>query len=201
LMLITCLYFKAKWQNPFDKLRTFEKSDFHTFDGKTQTCAMMSKVDRMEYVEDQTMQACFLPYQNEAGGSGPQWKAAIILPKTSGRDSMHDILTKFSKRPEVLGQLLKGGSGDAPAAGSSRPSLAGRSQKISLALPRFSLKLNLNLIPALSALGLGPAFKASDDFAPISTGPLMISRVTHDLFLQVNEEGTEMAAVTVVAMR
>jgi serpin B len=57
------------------------------------------------------------------------------------------------------------------------------------------------LKPALVNLGLCPTFKPSDDFAPISTGPLMISRVTHDLFLEVNEEGTEMAAVTVVAMR
>jgi serine protease inhibitor len=134
-MLITFLYFKAKWQNPFDKMRTFEKSDFHTFDWKTQTCAMMSKVDRMEYVEDKTMQACFLPYQNEAGGSGPQWKAAIILPKGSGMDAMRGILTKFSKNPDILTKLLKGGSGGGLAAGPSSPSLTGHSQKISLSFP------------------------------------------------------------------
>jgi serpin B len=36
LMLITCLCFKAKWENPFDKMRTVRKSEFHTFDGKVQ---------------------------------------------------------------------------------------------------------------------------------------------------------------------
>lgn len=223
LMLITCLYFKAKWRNPFEKWRTMEKSDFHTWEGQTQACSMMNKVEKMEYMEDKDMQACFLPYQNGKGSSGPEWKAAVILPKKGGMDSMRDILASFSNNPQVLGALLMGtGSGKAAASSSSRPSVsssssrrphaasststsppsvAARTQKISLSLPRFSLKLNLDLIPSLKKLGLGPAFQASEDFAPISTGPLMISRVTHDLFLEVNEEGTEMAAVTVVAMR
>jgi serpin B len=62
-------------------------------------------------------------------------------------------------------------------------------------------EVHLDAKPALINLELGPAFKPSDDFAPISTGPLMISRVMHDLLIEVNEGGTEMAAVTVVAMR
>ncbi|KAE9365701.1 hypothetical protein N431DRAFT_351432 [Stipitochalara longipes BDJ] len=214
LMLVACLYFKAKWQNPFEKRMTMAKSDFHTWDGKTTACAMMRKVDKMEYVENKDYQACFLPYQNEKN-SGPHWKAAVILPKREGFDAMRDILTSFSNRPEALVTLLKGGSGgQAPESSSSRPATStgplstssrsfseARTQKISLSLPRFSLKLHLDLIPSLSKLGLGPAFEPSGDFAPISTGPLMISRVTHDLFLEVNEEGTEMAAVTIVTMR
>lgn len=202
LMLITCLYFKAKWQNPFDKMRTVRKSDFHTFNGKILPCAMMSKVDRMEYVEDELMQACFLPYQSE--GNGPQWKAAVILPKQDGIDAMRGIMTKFSERPELLTKLLTGSGPNTPSSSgppTGQTSMAtSRTQKINLSLPRFSLQLHLDLKPALVNLGLGPTFKPSDDFAPISTGPLMISRVTHDLFLEVNEGGTEMAAVTVVAM-
>ena len=111
---------------------------------------------------------------------------------------MRDTLTGFSNRPEALVTLFRGVSSGQTA--SSRPVSEARTQKISLSLPRFSLKLHLDLIPSLKKLGLGPAFQPSGDFAPISTGPLMISRVTHDLFLEVNEEGTEMAAVTVVVM-
>ena len=149
------------------------------------------------------MQACFLPYQSE--GNGPQWKAAVILPKQGGMDAMRGLLTKFSERPELLTKLLTGSGPNTPSSfgpPTGQTSMAtSRTQKINLSLPRFSLKLHLDLKPALISLGLGHAFKPSDDFAPISTGPLMISRVTHDLFLEVNEEGTEMAAVTVVAMR
>src|SRR2546429_6063177 len=39
----------------------------------------------------------------------------------------------------------------------SRPSVAARTQKIDLSLPRLSLKLNLDLVPSLTKLGLGPA--------------------------------------------
>ncbi|PMD35104.1 hypothetical protein L207DRAFT_517200 [Hyaloscypha variabilis F] len=197
LILVACLYFKAKWQNPFEKRMTMAESDFHTWDGKTTPCAMMHKVDKMEYVENKEYQACFLPYQS-GGNSGPQWKAAVILPKREGFDAMRDTLTGFSNRPEALVTLFRGVSSGQTA--SSRPVSEARTQKISLSLPRFSLKLHLDLIPSLKKLGLGPAFQPSGDFAPISTGPLMISRVTHDLFLEVNEEGTEMAAVTVVVM-
>ena len=133
LMLVTCLYFKAKWQNPFDKAGTMQNSDFHTFDGKKQVCAMMTKVDKMEYTENKTMQVCFLPYQNETGGSGPQWKAAVILPKLAGIHAMHDILTKFSKDPAAFTKLSKTSQGGGFFSGPS----AGHTTKISLSLPRF----------------------------------------------------------------
>lgn len=171
---------------------------------------MMNKTEKMEYVEDREMQACFLPYKIDAGSSSPEWKAAIILPKREGIDAMRDILVTFSKSPKVLTNLLRGSSDDQVALSSSRPPAAvpssrlfaeRRTQKIFLSLPRFSLKIHVDLIPLLTELGLEPAFAPSGDFAPISTGPLMISRVTQDLFLEVNEEGTEMAATTVVAMR
>jgi hypothetical protein len=138
-----------------------------------------------------------------AMSKGPKWKAAIILPKERGLSAMHDLLTSFTASPENLRQLLLGSNDDLQPRGHDNPNAIPpwRKEKVALHLPRFSLKLNLDLIPALRKLGLGPAFIPSDDFAPMSKdGPLAIGRATHDLFLEVNEEGTEMAAVTVVTM-
>jgi len=239
LYLVSCLYFKARWANPFDSVRTEQKADFFTWNGKTETVKMMNKIDQVEYVEDKEIKVCILPYKTRDNNpGGPKWKAAIILPKREGLSAMQDVLTIFATSPETLRVLLTGsgaqaqvspapprtsedsGGSSSPsgipsllgnAVPTSRPSIAPnrtlplprpcRSQKINLSLPRFSLKLNLDLIPHLKKLGLGPAFMASNDFAPISNGPLMINRVTHDLFLEVNEGGTEMAAVTIVGMK
>jgi serine protease inhibitor len=201
-------------------LSTEQKADFFTWDGKTQAVKMMNKVERLEYVEDKEKQVCILPYKTDDNPAGPRWKAAIVLPKRKGLSAMQDILKNFAASPSILGSLLMGDSPSSlprlssvmqklipqkrpqPVQGSSGTSThPSRSQKIHLSLPSFSLKLNLDLIPPLQKLGLGPAFKLSDDFAPISKEQLLITRATHDLFLEVNEEGTEMAAVTTIGMR
>jgi serpin B len=54
----------------------------------------------------------------------------------------------------------------------------------------------------LAALGMGIAFTDDADFTKIrATGGLYISKVKHKTFVDVNEEGTEAAAVTSVEIR
>ena len=209
LLLVTCLYFKAKWVKSFDKDRSTEMEVFNHFDGTVEFCIMMHMLDRMEYKEDKKMQLCVLPYKTNdpSSKSCPNWKAAIILPKEKGFLAIQGLLTTFSSSPDILRTLLKiQNPSDGPALSRLVARLGSRTSsnhnpKVRLDLPRFSMKLNLELIPSLEKLGLAPAFQFSHDFSPMSdTGLLAISRATHDLFIEVNEEGTEMAAVTTIVM-
>jgi serine protease inhibitor len=170
----------------------------------------------LQYKDDKLAQICTLPYKADgnsvdigpsscdsnsisvedfsganptgpSGSSSPQWNAAIILPKEPGLPAMQEILSTFSASTFSISTLLPGKS---------------KTDRVSLFLPRFTLKLHHDLNPFLATLGLGPAFKPSLDFAPISnSGELLINRVTHDVFIEVNEEGTEMAATTVVGKK
>ena len=172
---------------------------------KDQTCSLMHKCDQMEYFKDAKSQVVVLPYKSAA--QGPKWKAAVILPKQRGIEALRSLLTSLNSSPEALRNLVVGSVDRSTSSGlSSMRSRVfspahGRSKMVYLFLPRFSLRLNLDLIPPLSSLGLGPAFAPSNVFEPISKNrPLVISHATHDLFIEVNEEGREMAAVTVVTM-
>lgn len=74
----------------------------------------------------------------------------------------------------------------------------------SIAFPRFKVEYEVGLNDALTALGMGIAFDADRaDFSGIvqGSGRAYISRVKHKTFAEVNEEGTEAAAVTSVEMR
>ena len=70
--------------------------------------------------------------------------------------------------------------------------------EVELALPRFKLEWERKLIPDLQALGIRAAFvDGGADFSRMSTGAqLFISLVKQKTYVDVNEEGTEAAAVT-----
>ena len=69
-------------------------------------------------------------------------------------------------------------------------------------LPKFTYDFKDLLNDPLINLGLGVAFGGGADFSRIIPGgDLYISRVIHQTFIDVQEEGTEAAAATIVEMK
>uniref|UniRef100_A0ACD5GTU7 Serpin family protein n=1 Tax=Desertifilum tharense IPPAS B-1220 TaxID=1781255 RepID=A0ACD5GTU7_9CYAN len=76
-----------------------------------------------------------------------------------------------------------------------------RRREGSIQLPRFKMEYSTNLEQTLSALGMGVAFSRQAEFTQMTTEPVYIDQVKHKTFVEVNEEGTEAAAVTSIGIR
>jgi serine protease inhibitor len=177
LFLINAIYFKGAWREAFDPKDT-ENGPFQGADGRTRTAALMSQTDSLRYDETADYQAVDLLYGN---GS---FAMTVLLPK-AGRTAT-----------EVLAGLNPTAWRD----------LAGRFRdaNVHLTLPRFKMDYGRRLNDDLTALGMGIAFDhARADFyriADVRPERLYITRVEQKTFVEVNEEGTEAAAATVVAI-
>jgi serpin B len=72
---------------------------------------------------------------------------------------------------------------------------------IDLAFPRFTLRNQFSLKPALSSLGMSRAFGPHANFSGLCTSIFCrISQVLQKTYLNVYEKGTTAAAVTLVAI-
>jgi serpin B len=75
-------------------------------------------------------------------------------------------------------------------------------QSVVLSLPKFRLRARCGLIPVLRQLGIEDAFTSAADFSGITSAErLLISAVVHQTYIDVDEQGTEAAAATAIAMR
>jgi serine protease inhibitor len=81
--------------------------------------------------------------------------------------------------------------------------LAGTARhQVTLSLPRFRLETAFDLIPTLRRLGITEAFGSGADFSGITDAePLQIGAVAHKAYIDVDEQGTEAAAATAIAIR
>jgi serpin B len=117
----------------------------------------------------------------------------VTLPYAGGALAMSILLPSGPLAP-LQDRLTKTGLG---------PLLAGVTPtQVDLWLPRFTVRSGFSLNGALSALGMPEAFSDAADFAGITTTePLTIQAVEHQAYVHVDEEGTEAAAATGVAMK
>ncbi|MBW6458690.1 MAG: serpin family protein [FCB group bacterium] len=176
MYLINALYFKADWTWEFDPDLT-AGWPFYRYDGGTETVNMMRQVADFYYYRNEELQIVDLPYGDE------KFSMTLILP-ASGTD-INDFITGIT-------QSLWGSWMD---------SLSGEKTQVAVSLPRFTFEYEETLNDVLIALGMGPAFAMNADFTGINPqGGLYISKVLHKTFIEVNEEGTEAAAVTAVEM-
>jgi serpin B len=80
---------------------------------------------------------------------------------------------------------------------------AADTSRLELRMPKFRLEYEQELNDALSKMGMGVAFSNQANFSRMLAGNssgLSISAVKHKTYIDVNEEGTEAAAVTSVGI-
>ncbi len=146
-------------------------------DGGTAPARFMEQVVTVPYVENQDLQAVDLPYGGQA------FSMTILLPRDGGE--LLDLVAQLD--PTSWDAML---SAMEPEDGTVR-------------MPRFRLEYDALLNDPLSAMGMADAFSPDRaDFTPMYEGArdagLHIKGVKQKTFVEVDEEGTEAAAVTSV---
>ncbi|HWP42686.1 MAG TPA: serpin family protein [Blastocatellia bacterium] len=172
LFLINAIYFKGRWTVEFKKENTKEQS-FTLADGSQKKHPMMSQSGKYDYFEGEGFQAVSLPYGDR------RLSMYIFLPAKGS------TLAEFQKSliPENWERWMEEferTEGD-------------------IVVPRFRVEFEVELKDALKALGMGLAFDhdRADFSGMVQNGEqVAINRVKHKTFAEVNEEGTEAAAVT-----
>jgi serine protease inhibitor len=169
--LLNAIYFKGLWSCPFEAEATKEER----FDGGNPV-PMMRNVFEMEYAEDELCQSVVLPYGN-------------------GSYQMQVFLPREGKTLDELAESLSG----------KNWRMRGRSCEVDLKLPRFEIVTNINLKPVMTELGMPTAFDPENaDFSELCVDNfgenIYIALMKQVAKIEVNEQGTKAAAVTVIGM-
>jgi serpin B len=176
MYLINAIYFKGIWATQFDKKNT-AKATFYAENGAQNQVDMMHIPEsNFQYYADANAQYLDMAYGNGA------FSMTVILPHDEKKlqDVTNGLSTDYFKN--IIENCLA-------------------SRNVEVYLPRFKTKFQTELKDVLKALGMPSAFSICDaDFSSMSEIFLYISRVIHSTFVEVNEEGTEAAAVTIVEM-
>ncbi len=180
LYLVNAIYFKGTWTHEFDKADTRNRP-FYLAGGGQKNVPMMELPDTLRYYRGEGFQAVSLPY-----GDG-RFSMYVFLPdENSSLSAFHANLT-----PENWQTWL------------DRFEMA----EGTVILPKFKIEYEKLLNDQLTGLGMGVAFEPYGanfgKMLPLKQfggENVYISRVIHKTFCDVNEEGTEAAAVTVVEM-
>jgi serine protease inhibitor len=177
MYLINAIYFKADWTHQFDARHTADAT-FRLENGGTKNVRMMRRTGRATVHFDAAtgVQVAELPY-----GRGAYAMTLVLPPAGADVDAFVRAMT-----PAQWDGWLDGLT----------------EQEVSLQLPRFRVEYETTMNQPLVALGMDLAFglRAGTDFGGLSPlgRDLYISLVKQKTFMEVNEEGTEAAAATLV---
>ncbi|WP_251448287.1 serpin family protein [Vermiculatibacterium agrestimuris] len=178
LALVNAIYLKNKFETPFPEPHSEWTIDFHNADGSLSQPRGMSAERTMTYLSREDAQGVVLPYDDGRLG------LLLLLPDEGM--GLTDCLSAWD------GATLSG-------------LLAGREERqVDLVMPKFKAEWSGSLAEPLAAMGLTDAFDPNlADFTSMgacSDGPLYMGDVIHKTAFEVNEKGTEAAAVTAVIM-
>ena len=171
MYLLNAVYFKASWTDQFDPMSTSD-IDFITLDGKTVKRPMMHRHGMAVYGKNDLCKMLCLPYGNKA------YSMVVLLPNEG--KTTDDIIRNLSaqKLNEWQSQM--------------------RTEEVNILMPRFTTESETYLENILSSMGMPRAFRDNAEFPNmIQNEGLSVSMMKQKAKIEVNEEGTEAAAVTI----
>jgi serpin B len=170
LVIVNAVYLHAKWLSPFKSRETYD-APFHAPDG-TREVPTMHQAGAFGYLRGAGYQALELPYEG-------------------GRLAFDILLPDPGRLGALLGRLARGGA--LPLVGGLNP------QRVEVAVPKLRLSTRFELAGALGALGMPLAFDPNRaDLSGIAgpAGYLHVQAVVHQVYLNVDEAGTEATGAT-----
>lgn len=179
MFLMNAIYFKGDWRDAFDPAKT-QDAAFTTHTGETIQVPTMNRTGGFRVGHSGNTTVVELPYGGDA------FVMTILLPHESVH--INDFVAALT--PESWQQATA--------------NLSDAGDRIPLSLPKFKLVWGDTLNDELKRMGMQQAFvKGGADFSRISAArgrDLYIDFVKQNTFVDVNEVGTEAAAVTVVGV-
>ena len=181
LILTNAIYFKGDWARQCEEGYTGDET-FHLLDGSTVEVPLMSLSEEFTYAENDAYRAVQLPYVSD------ELTMVVLLPR-KGEFERFEAGLDGESSTEIIASLS--------------------SREVILKLPRFKLETSSSVAGPLQRLGMTDAFdRRNADFSPMVDSPgagskdlvIFISGVLPKAFVEVNETGTEAAAVTAVQM-
>ena len=175
-LLVNALYLKNTWETEFDPNATYLRGFWHQEGEKEAMDFLNASYTSFPYLQAENAQGAVLPYDD-------------------GRLAFFALMPEEGAEFEVWLDSL---DGDALAS-----LLEGRrdTEFRTLALPKFEAEWSGRLQDVLSAMGLDRAFTAGTaDFSLLGDHPYgyFLSQAIHAAKIEVNEEGTQAAAATVM---
>ena len=177
MVLLNAIYLNGIWKNKFDESKT-HNLPFRHGDGQWNDVETMNQETSLEYFSNNLFSAVHLPY-----GKG-QFQMTVILPDENKTTA--DVMNALTL--DNWKTWIKGFK---------------KEDKVVVTMPRFKFAWEMQLNDILRVMGMPKAFTPFvADFSGINglKNDLYIGYVKHKTFIDVNENGTEAAAVTAVGM-
>nr|XP_046266696.1 alpha-2-antiplasmin-like isoform X1 [Scatophagus argus]XP_046266697.1 alpha-2-antiplasmin-like isoform X1 [Scatophagus argus] len=171
LMLTNAVYFKGEWQTRFDPMVT-SKGVFYLDNQNSVLVDMMKSAQYpLRLLDDPKLEAQVASFPFKGNTS------FIIVMPLPGRGNVSSVLPKLNIS-DLYGRLPQ--------------------EKImQVNLPKMKLQYRQELQEVLTSMGLGSLF-SGPDLSGISDHPLRVTDVRHASTVELNEEGVEASATTVV---
>ena len=183
-MLVNAIYFKGMWEDDFYKGAT-KKDEFTNADGTKGEIDFMNKTDWIYYADTGESEIITLPY-----------KTSFYYLDENGEE----VIERNRDLSAKMYVIVPDGEVDVE----SEINKAKDSYKytyMNLALPKFEVEYRAQMSNALKEIGINKAFSQDAEFEKMfNEGSMSLTDIIHKTYIKVDEEGTEAAAVTAIAM-
>lgn len=170
--LINATYFKGSWSYPFAEEST-KLEPFHGPTGKKAVPTMHNRLDT-QYLKRSNYEVVALPY-------GERMEASLLLFVTENLDKLEESLDVSEWKAINTGLAASGST-----------------YNVTLSLPKFQFEYDADLKIPLSEMGMAIAFSGAANFFDLTRAPMVLSKAIQKTFINLDEKGTEAAAVTVI---